>query len=131
MTTFPINPGTPIPVAATGQATRTSREINRPDIDPGRFRRELDSRIKPEGLTFSRHAQKRLDMRGISFTPDGLQRIEEAVNRLAVKGSRDGLVVAGNLALVVGVNNRTVVTVMDRDSMQESVITNIDSAVFA
>lgn len=131
MTTLPIYPGTPPPVLSTQQTARTSRNIGRIDTDPGLFRRELDSRISPTGLTFSRHAQKRLDLRGISFTPDGLQRIENAVNRLAEKGSRDGLVVAGKLALVVGVDNRTVVTVMDQDNMQESVVTNIDSAVFA
>jgi flagellar operon protein len=70
-------------------------------------------------------------MRGIQFTPQGLQRIEQAVDRAAEKGSRDALVVAGGLALVVSVENRTVVTVMSRDAMQESVVTNIDSAVFA
>jgi flagellar operon protein len=131
MTTIPIFPGTPPPAPAIQQATRTLKSVNRTDTNTGLFQRELDSRIQPEGLTFSRHAQKRLDMRGISFTPEGLQRIENAVDRLAEKGSRDGLVVAGKLALVVGVDNRTVVTVMDQDSMEESVVTNIDSAVFA
>jgi hypothetical protein len=38
---------------------------------------------------------------------------------------------AGPLAMVVNVASRTVITVMNQDSMQESVVTNIDSAVFA
>lgn len=131
MTALPILPGTPPPAPATAQPTRIVKDFRRTALDPGQFRRELDARIKPEGLTFSRHARKRLEMRGISFTPDGLKRIENAVDRLAGKGSRDALIIAGKLALVVGVDNRTVVTVMDQDNMHESVITNIDSAVFA
>lgn len=131
MTALPIHPGTPPPAPATTQPARIVKNFRRTTFDPGEFRRELDARIKPEGLKFSRHARKRLEMRGISFTPDGLKRIENAVDRLAGKGCRDALIIAGKLALVVGVDNRTVVTVMDQDNMHESVITNIDSAVFA
>jgi flagellar operon protein len=70
-------------------------------------------------------------MRGIAFTPQGLERIEGAIDRAAAKGSRDALIVAGGLSLVVNIPNRTVVTVMSQDTMRESVVTNIDSAVFA
>ena len=133
MTVFPINPGTPPPVPVQTNSTSPVLDRQRQVIDPGLFRRELDARIAPtpSRLTFSRHAQKRLDMRGISFTPDGLDRIEQAVNKASEKGGRDALVMAGELALVVNVPSRTVVTVMNKDSMQESVVTNIDSAVFA
>jgi flagellar operon protein len=131
MVTMPINPGTPPPAPAATQTARISSTSTRQEINPGLFQRELDSRIRPEGLTFSRHAQKRLEMRGIQFTPQGLERINQAVDRAAEKGSRDTAVVAGDLALVVNVAKRTVVTVMNRDAMQDSIVTNIDSAVFA
>jgi len=128
-----VNTGTPLPAPTTVRQSQQAgvRDIRETAIDTGTFRNELDSRIRPEGLKFSGHAVKRLEMRGISFTPDGLQRIEQAVDRVAAKGSRDALVVAGKISLVVSVNNRTVVTVMGLDNMQESVVTNIDSAVFA
>jgi flagellar operon protein len=132
MSVLPVNPGTP-PLAPVQNSASVSSTLSRVQTDPSIFRRELDSRIssQPEKLTFSRHAQKRLDMRGISFTPDGLQRLENAVNKAAEKGGRDALVMAGPLAMVVNVASRTVITVMNQDSMQESVVTNIDSAVFA
>jgi flagellar operon protein len=116
---------------ALGPQCRAHPALGPQTVDPTAFRRELDSRIRPEGLTFSRHAQKRLEMRGISLTPQGMQRIEQAVSKAEEKGSRDALVVAGGLSLVVSVTNRTVVTVMTQENMDESVITNIDSAVFA
>jgi flagellar operon protein len=132
MVVLPINPGTP-PLTPVQTSVSTQTVVNRQQVDPAMFRRELDSRINttPSQLTFSRHAQKRLDMRGISFTPDGLKRVEKAVDKAAEKGSRDALIMAGELAMVVNVASKTVVTVMNRDSMTESVVTNIDSAVFA
>jgi len=131
MVTMPINPGTPPPAPVNTQATTATRKTAAQEFDSGSFQRELGSLLAPKGLTFSRHAQKRLEMRGIEFTPQGLDRINQAVDRAAEKGCRDAVVLAGNLALVVNVPNRAVVTVMNSDNMQESIVTNIDSAVFA
>ncbi len=131
MTAIPFNPGTPPPAPVSNRpATRVEPRPGQ-EVDPSSFQRVLDRQIRPDRLKFSGHAVKRLNLRGIQFTPQGLERIEQAVDRAADKGSRDALVLAGGLALVVSVENRTVVTVMNRDNMQESVVTNIDSAVFA
>ena len=56
-------------------------------------------------------------------------RLNKAVDTLAEKGSRDALVLMDKLALVVSVPNRTVVTVMSDNNVQDKVFTNIDSAV--
>ena len=64
-----------------------------------------------------------------------MDRLNKAVDRAAAKGARDALVLipgasrTDDLALVVSVVNRTVVTAMDGERMRESVFTNIDSAV--
>lgn len=131
MSVFPVNPGTPPPSPSRIQTTQRVLDRDHHDSAPGTFRRELDRLTTPEKVNFSRHAAKRLDMRGISFTPQGIERISNAIDRAAGKDSRDSLVIAGELALVVNVPSRTVLTVMNRDSMQESIVTNIDSAVFA
>jgi len=131
MTIFPVHPGAPPPAPARAGAATPVAERRGLDVDPSAFRRELDSIVRPARLSFSRHAQKRLEMRGIEFTPQGLERIEQAIDRVASKGSRDALVLAGGLSLVVSVANRVVITVMSRETMRDSVVTNIDSAVFA
>ncbi len=82
-----------------------------------------------DNLRFSAHAVDRMKSRGISFAPDMMKNIENAVARAASKGSRDTLVLAGDNALIVSVKNNTVVTVMDRAAMRENVFTNIDSTV--
>ncbi len=81
------------------------------------------------GLTFSKHAQQRLYSRGIELDQATLQRVSEAVDRAGAKGSRETLILTDDAALVVSVNNRTVITAFDRNHLQEGVVTSIDSAV--
>jgi len=81
------------------------------------------------GVRFSGHAQRRLTARGIMLKPTDVQRLEHAVDRAAAKGSRDSLVLMNNLALVVDIRNRTVVTAVDNASQKEGIFTNIDSVV--
>ncbi len=81
------------------------------------------------GIKFSNHAIERMQTRGISYTPERLQKLDEAVKKAAAKGSKDTLVLMDDSALIVSVKNNTVVTVMDKNNMKEHVFTNIDSTV--
>ncbi|MFH0920092.1 MAG: TIGR02530 family flagellar biosynthesis protein [Fibrobacterota bacterium] len=83
-----------------------------------------------EAVRFSEHAKTRLQSRGIDFGAELMSKLENAVDRAAKKGStKDSLVLMQDLALIVNVKNRTVVTAMDRNNMKENVFTNIESAV--
>lgn len=83
------------------------------------------------GVRFSAHAQTRMQSRQLSLNPEHLQRLQGAVDRAAGKGSKDALVLMDDMAMVVSVKNRTVVTVVDKDNLKANVFTNIDSAVIA
>ncbi|MDK2855159.1 MAG: hypothetical protein PWQ41_817 [Bacillota bacterium] len=83
------------------------------------------------GLRLSHHAQERLAQRRIPLTGDTWQRVLAAVAKVAEKGGRDSLVLVDDLALVVNVPNRTVVTAVNGESLKERVFTQIDSAVIA
>ncbi len=85
----------------------------------------------PDALRFSAHAQTRLQSRHIDLQPAHIQRLQSAIGRAAGKGSKDSLVLMDDMAFVVSVTNRTVVTVVDKDSLKQNVFTNIDSAVIA
>lgn len=85
----------------------------------------------PDTLRFSAHAQTRLQSRHIDLQPAHIQRLQSAVGRAAGKGSKDSLVLMDDMAFVVSVTNRTVVTVVDKDNLKQNVFTNIDSAVIA
>ncbi len=84
-----------------------------------------------DGLHFSKHARTRLAQRGVTLEADDMRRLQGAVDQAAAKGSRDSLVLMDDLALVVSVRNRTVVTAMDAGSRRNNVFTNIDSVVLA
>jgi flagellar operon protein len=51
------------------------------------------------------------------------------VDKAEAKGAKESLVLVDDVALVVSVKNRTVITAVDRQHLKENVFTNIDSAV--
>jgi flagellar operon protein len=91
------------------------------------FGQILDRQIN--NVKFSQHAIERLTSRKISFDQEQMAKLNNAVDKAAQKGARESLVLMNDLALVVSVKNRTVITAMDGASMKDNVFTNIDSAV--
>lgn len=90
------------------------------------FSREL---AESRDVTFSKHAGERLYSRGIELSDDQLVKISDAIDKASSKGSKETLILAENVALVVAVDNRTVITAFDRKNLREGVVTSIDSAV--
>lgn len=88
-------------------------------------------RSKLDGVKFSAHAATRLKSRNIEVTNDIMNKLEKAVSGAANKGARDSLILMKDLAFIVNIPNRTVITAMDGESMKENIFTNIDSAVIA
>ncbi len=82
-------------------------------------------------LTFSKHAQQRLESRNVQLDQADLQRLGSAVDRAEQKGAQESLVLLRDMAFVVSVRNRTVITAMGGEHLKENVFTNIDSAVIA
>jgi len=77
-------------------------------------------------VLFSKHASLRLDSRDIKLSDDQIDRLGTAIGKAQEKGIRDSLVLMDDVALVVNVRSRTVITAMNK---QENVFTNIDGAV--
>jgi flagellar operon protein len=90
------------------------------------FSRELAG---SRNVSFSKHASARLFSRGIELSDGDVTRIADAVDKAGSKGSRETLVLAKDYALVVSVEDRTVVTAFGRDNLRDGVVTSIDSAV--
>lgn len=109
-------------VALPTQPTRTERRGAR-----GEFETALQQ--AQGSIRFSAHAQARLQSRHIELDASALRRVEDAVDRAAQKGSRESLLLMDDIALIVSVRNRTVITAIDKESLKENVFTNIDSAV--
>lgn len=89
------------------------------------FRDMLDAKV----LKFSHHAELRMQQRGIQLQPESLSKILNAVEEAATKGAQDSLIVFRDIAMIVNVPSRTVVTAMDGGQMRSNVFTQIDSAI--
>lgn len=87
--------------------------------------------LQQEQLKLSGHAATRLKGRNIGLSDGDWQRVTNAVDRAAQKGARESLILVDDVALVVSVRNRTVITAVDKDNLKQNVFTNIDSAVIA
>lgn len=81
------------------------------------------------GVKFSQHAISRLQSRNIQLSTTDLQKINSAVKKAEQKGAKESLMLLDNMAFVVSVKNKTVITAMDGASMKDNVFTNIDSAI--
>ena len=86
------------------------------------FQEILENRI-----IFSKHANTRLSSRELSLSPEQLERVETGVTRARQRGIVESLVLIDNLALVVNIKNKLVITAMERES--DNIFTNIDGAV--
>src|SRR5579864_4906651 len=82
-------------------------------------------------VKFSTHAQQRLQQRDITLDDEDVAKINQAVNRASEKGAKESLILLDDMAFVVSVKNRVVITAVDQPSMKQNVFTNIDSVVIA
>lgn len=80
-------------------------------------------------VQFSQHAKMRLAQRSIQLVPEQLCKLESAIDKAAAKGAKESLIVMENMAFIVNVKNRTVVTAMDQQAMKDNIFTQIDSAI--
>ncbi|OBR66782.1 flagellar biosynthesis protein [Paenibacillus oryzae] len=116
---FPISPS---PLQVDKSYQKAQGEMKRQGAE---FHDLLQSKV----LKFSHHAEVRMEQRGIQLKPESLSRIMNAVDEAASKGARDSLIVYKDIAMIVNVPSRTVVTAMDESGMRSNVFTQIDSAI--
>jgi flagellar operon protein len=125
-------PDGPLAPSITPPATRpVGTPVQIPPTSGPRFAdvlRQTADVTQGSPLKFSAHALQRLQSRNIQLTPGDIQQMNSMADKAAAKGSKQSLFVMGDVAMVVSIKNRTVITAVDSQSMKENVFTNIDSA---
>lgn len=114
-----------------GPAPRpVGRPVQIPPTSSQSFRSVLESQrtATAQPLKFSAHAMQRLQSRNIQLSNDDIARMNVMADKAAEKGAKQSLFMLRDVAMVVSIKNRTVITAVDQDSMKENVFTNIDSA---
>jgi flagellar operon protein len=80
-------------------------------------------------IKFSAHALQRFQDRKIPFDAETLLKLRTAIDQAEKKGVQEALVITKESALIVSVDNRTVITAMDKNKLSGNIFTNIDGAV--
>jgi flagellar operon protein len=114
--------GVPVQIPPTG--TGSFRDVLRTAQPPA----TAQAPVTQQPLKFSAHAQQRLESRNIRLTQDDVAKMNAMADKAAAKGSKQSLFMMRDVAMVVSITNRTVITAVDQSSMKENVFTNIDSA---
>ncbi|MBK5240408.1 TIGR02530 family flagellar biosynthesis protein [Clostridium sp.] len=110
--------------------TKVNKEEDIFNKDKSTFNKILDKQIKKEEcFIISSHAAQRLNSRNINFNDADLKKINEGINMADSKGAKQSLILYKDMALITSIKNRTVITALDKNQSQASVVTNIDSVV--
>ncbi len=91
----------------------------------------LETLKNVQGVRFSNHAQNRIQSRDIDMNSENVSRLSDAIDKAEKRGGKSSLVMLDDLAFIVNVQSRTVVTALDKNQRGEGVFTQIDSVVFA
>jgi flagellar operon protein len=122
-----VTPLHPSRISAAEMEARISRGSPSTTVGSTGFAETLEQAA--DQLSFSSHAQARLKSRDIHLTAADQADLARAVDIAGQKGAQESLILLDDLALIVSVRNRVVITAMERDSTEPSVFTHIDSAI--
>ncbi len=115
-------------INGTGQQPAKPASTTTQPVQGPSFTETLES---VQGVRFSNHAQKRLQSREIYLDSENVNRLSDAIDKAEKRGGKSSLVMVDDLAFIVNVKERTVVTALDKNQRGEGVFTQIDSVVFA
>jgi flagellar operon protein len=102
--------------------TTPVREVGEKSFD--KVLKEELTRVK-----FSQHAKNRIETRKLEITGDDLSKLDDAVEKAKEKGAKESLIFLRDMAFIVNVKSRTIVTALDGDQIKDNVFTNIDSVI--
>lgn len=80
-----------------------------------------------EDYTVSKHAAERLN--SLNFTVEDMQAIGRGFEMAEIKGAKNSLMLYKDVALIASIENKTLITAVDKERAKENVYTNIDSVV--
>lgn len=94
-----------------------------------KFEDILNKKLEDKKVKISQHAKNRMNMRNIHLDDQEIKKLENAIEKADNKGVKESLILMDNLAFVVSIKNRTVITAIDGPNLKENVFTNIDGAI--
>ena len=105
------------------------QKVNYKDNNKTNFNDILQNEINKsdEGYTLSKHAANRL--KEINFTEADMKEIGKGFRIAEEKGSKNSVMIYKDVALVASIENKTLITAVEKERAKENVFTNVDSVV--
>lgn len=117
-------------VGNPGQIASTHAKINNGTSkkEKTNFKNVLDNiKNKNQGFTVSKHASIRLNE--INFTEDDMKQIEKGFKIAEDRNSKNTVMLYKDVAIIASVENKTLITAVERERAKDNIFTNVDSVV--
>ena len=86
-----------------------------------------DVKNQQERFTVSKHAPQRLNE--INFTEDDMNKIEKGFQIAKEKNSKNTVMIYKDVALIASVENKTLITAIEKERAKDNIFTIVDSVV--
>ncbi len=121
-----------ISATSPAQGTQINSKVQE-TANPNAFKDLLSEKLNQANNTstieFSKHAQQRVQERGITVNEGLLTSLSESVVKAEEKGATNILAMNSQSAFIINVPMNRVITAMTQSEMKQNIFTNIDGAV--
>lgn len=122
---YRINPGH-LPYGPVGQKQKNIKN----ESPSNSFKEVFNNVIQDKSsIKISNHAQQRLQQRNIVLDEKDMKNLQNAIKNAEMKGAKESVLFYKDTAFVTSIQNKTIITAVDSKGTEESIFTNIDSAV--
>ncbi len=109
------------------QSSQNKNNINKTD-KTNSFKDVLNNVAnKNQNFTISKHAALRLN--NIDFTEEDMKNIEKGFEIAESKNSKNTVMLYKDVALIASVENKTLITAVEKERSKDNIFTNIDSVI--
>lgn len=118
------------PIHSQNVVTNQANPVHLTNKVQNGFSKHLQTALENNSkLIVSKHAEQRMNQRGIEITSDRWHQIENKMHEAKKLGVNESLVLLKDAALVVSAKNNTVITAMDRQEAGTQIFTNINGTI--
>lgn len=109
--------------------TGTPRSLSEKTPKDVSFKDILEEKLnRKAGFTISNHAAER--MKSLNFDEQDMKKLDEGIKLAEGKGCKNSVLLYRDVAFVTSIENRTIITAVQKERAKENVFTNIDSVLF-
>ncbi|ATD54640.1 TIGR02530 family flagellar biosynthesis protein [Clostridium chauvoei] len=125
---FRIINGVPYQVGNFQTPTSTNLITTKKSGVGNSFKDVLNEKIdKEDGYKLSKHAAERLKL--INFNNQDMKAIEKGFEIAENKGCKNSVMLYKDIALIASIENKTIITAVEKERAKDNVFTNVDSVV--